>query len=284
VGNITSEQRELVVTETGSATELTAKPVILNESVTGVFCNGSVMAEYSVRNAPVRILIDGSDSMMVTTARDGTFSAFLPLPPGSHTLRAEFSPNDYPLSASMSDEVTVTVWAPLFSLPNVPSMDPVILYGALLLIFAVAGGGIIWRPRRKETTEAARIQEEIEKMLRKAAREPGLEAALHAAIGSLMDQYWAALTKDGLSDAAREAYLALAGRIAQSLGVPVAFRTLTPREMTEFCAGERYAGIFGHFVGNYEKIRYGSSDNEKDRQGFENALQIADQELWGDQH
>ena len=102
---------------------------------------------------------------------------------------------------------------------------------------------------------------------------------LHAAISSLMDRSWAALTKDGLSDAAREAYLALAGRIAQSLGVPVAFRTLTPREMTEFCAGERYAGIFGHFVGNYEKIRYGSSDNEKDRQGFEDALRTADQEL-----
>ena len=98
------------------------------------------MAEYPVRNAPVRILIDGSDSMKVTTARDGTFSAFLPLPPGSHTLRAEFSPGDYPLSASMSDDVKVTVWAPLFSLPKLPSMDPVILYGALLLIFVAAGG------------------------------------------------------------------------------------------------------------------------------------------------
>ena len=278
-GNITSEQRELVVAETGSETVLTATPGILNESVTGVFCNGTVMAEYPVRNAPVRILVDGSDIMKVTTARDGTFSAFLPLPPGSHTLRAEFPTGDYPISASMSDDVKVTVWAPLFSLPKLPSVDPVILYGALLLIFMAAGGRIFWRSRRKETTEAARIQEEIEKMLREMARDPGSEAALHTAITNLLDQYWAALTKDGLSDAAREAYLALASRIAQSLGVPVAFRTLTPREMTEFCAGERYAGIFGHFVGNYEKIRYGSSDNEKDRQGFENALQIADQEL-----
>jgi hypothetical protein len=140
------------------------------------------------------------------------------------------------------------------------------------------------RSKRKKSTEADLIKGKIEKMLRTADREQGSDAAFQAAISGLLDQYWAALTKDGLSEAARQAYLTLAGRIAYSLGLPLGYRTLTPREMSDYCSGERYAGFFTRFVSNYEKIRYGSSNSEKDRDGFERALQTAYREFGGDQY
>ena len=289
-GDVTSVGRELVIPETGSSIALTAAPVIVNRWETGALCNGSLMANYPVRNAPVRIFTDGIDSGEITTTEDGTFSVFLPLPPRSYSLRAVFSPGDLPLSASMSDDVPVTVWAPLFNLPDPSTMDrilqvmAVLLVGAVLVILAADAGGVLRLPKRKENTEAARIQERIEEMLRTADRKTGSDAAFQAAISNLLDQYWAALTKDGLSEAARQAYLTLAGRIAQSLGLHLGYRTLTPREMTEYCSGEHYASFFTRFVSNYEKIRYGSSNSEKDRIGFERALQNAYQEFGSDRY
>jgi hypothetical protein len=294
--NLSPAERILNVTMTRSVTTLIAKPGLLNGSVTGVRCNGSVMANHPVRNAPVTILFEGPGRLNLTTDGDGKYQVFLPLAPGNHTLRAQFSSEDYPLYPSESNETTVVVLSP--PLRFIPSGIPIITYGAIGLVLLGAGGAVIWYLRRgrraprsgtrlqEEPPEAIEIRQELEMIIREAEREfppagSAQEAALYKAINSLLGRYEACLREHGLSEAARQAYLALAGRIAARLRLP-AYRTLTPREMSKTCTTENYAGIFGRFVGIYEKIRYGGSNSEQDRRGFEEELREADTNVQGE--
>jgi hypothetical protein len=256
-----------------------------------------VIANRPVRNAPVTILFDGGSSLGTTTGEDGTFRVFLPLSPGWHTLRAQFSSEDYPLIPSTSKEVTILVPPPPIRLPDTSSWDPAIVFGALALVLLGAGTAAFWYTRRsktsgtgsyKEPAEAVRIREELEMIINEAEREfpqPGSarEAALYTAINSLLGRYDACLKEHGLSEAARQAYLTLAGRIAARLHLP-AYRTLTPREMSKTCTTENYAGFFSRFVRIYERIRYAGSESDQDRRGFEAELQKADTNVRGDQH
>jgi len=107
------------------------------------------------------------------------------------------------------------------------------------------------------------------------------EAALHDTVSTLLTRYFDCLIEHGLSEAARQAYLDLAGRVATRLRLP-AFRTLTPREMSRAASTERYAGIFARFVGIYEQIRYAGRKSEQDR--FEAELPHADTVVGGDRH
>ena len=295
-GNLTPAERILNVTKTASVTTLTAKPGLTNASVTGAFCNGTVMANHPVRNVPLTILFDGQGLLNTTTDGEGKYKVFLPLSPGRHTLKAQFSSDDYPLFPSQSNEVALQIPSPPISF--IPSGNPSLAYGAVALVLLGAGTAIIVFVRRrkpalhtgtglqKEPVEAVRIREELELIIREAEREfppagSAQEAALYKTINSLLGRYEACLRAHGLSEAARQTYLTLAGRIASRLRLP-AYRTLTPREMSETCTDESYAGIFDRFVRIYEKIRYGESTSEQDRKGFEVELQEADSKVGGD--
>ena len=300
--NLTPAERILTVTKSSSVTTLTAKPGLVNGSMTGALCNGSVIANRPVRNAPVTILSDGQGSMGTTTAGDGTFRVFLPLSPGRHTLRAQFSSDDYPLYPSRSEEVTIEVLPPpvTLRLPDTSSWNPYITFGALALVLLGAGSAAFWYIRRGKKTllagagfqgepaEAVRIREELEMIIHDAEREfppagSAQEATLCTAINSLLGRYDACLREHGLSEAARQAYLTLAGRIATRLRLP-AYRTLTPREMSKTCTTENYAGIFDRFVRIYERIRYAGSESDQDRRGFEAELQKAETKVRDDRH
>ncbi len=300
--NLTPAERVLTVTKAGTVTTLTAKPGLVNGSETGAVCNGSVIANRPVRNSPVTILFDGHGSIGTTTGEDGMFRVFLPLSPGRHTLRAQFSSDDYPLFPSLSEEVTIEVLPPpvTLSLPDPSSWNPYIAFGALALVLLSAGSAAFWFIRRgkktllagagaqKEPAEAVRIREELEMIIHEAEREfppagSAREAALCTAINSLLGRYDACLREHGLSEAARQTYLTLAGRIAARLHLP-AYRTLTPREMSTTCTTENYAGIFDRFVRIYERIRYAGSESDQDRRGFEAELQKADTNVRGDRH
>jgi hypothetical protein len=297
--NLTPAERVLNITKAGTVTTLSAKPGVINGSQTGAVCNGSVIANRPVRNAPVTILVDGGSSTGTTTGEDGMFRVFLPLSPGTHTLQAQFSSEDYPLLPSTSKEVTLLVPPPPIRLPDTSSWNPAIVFGALALVLLGAGTAAFWYTRRrkrlpagagpyKEPAEAVRIREELEMVIKEAEREfpqPGSarEAALYTAINSLLGRYDACLKQHGLSEAAREAYLTLAGRIAARLRLP-AYRTLTPREMSKTCSTENYAGFFSRFVRIYERIRYAGSESDQDRRGFEEELQKADTNVRGDRH
>jgi hypothetical protein len=299
-GNLTPAEQLLTVTKTGTVITLTAEPGLVNSSQTGAVCNGSVMANHPVRNALVTILVGGMGSLNTTTDNDGMFRAFLPLSPGRYTLRAQFSGDDYPLFLSVSDEVTIEVPPPpvTIRLPETSSWNPIIVYGTLALVLLGAGSVTLWYLRRnkraslagsrKEPPEAVRIREEIEMIISEAEREfppagSAQEAALYTAITGLLERYEACLREHGLSEAAHQAYLTLAGRIAARLHLP-SYRSLTPREMSTTVTTEHYAGIFGRFVGIYEKIRYAGSESEHDRRGFEEELQKADSEVRSDRH
>jgi len=118
-GSRAPAEKTLRVTRVGSVTTLAAEPG-LSGTETGAICSGTVMANYPVRNAPVTILSDGSSRTDTTTYEDGTFEVFVPLSPGNHTLRAEFSSEEYPISPSLSEEVTIEVLPPpvSFGLPE----------------------------------------------------------------------------------------------------------------------------------------------------------------------
>jgi hypothetical protein len=300
-GSLAPAEQKLRVTKSGTITTLTAKSGHA-DTETGAICTGSVMANHPVRNAPLTIFFDGNSRLDTITDEDGMYQAFVPLSPGNHKFRAQFSSDDYPLFPSLSDEVTIKVLpAPVsFSLPETSSWDPIIVYGALVLVLLGVGSAAFWFIRRskraplaragpyKEPADAVRIREDLELIITEAEQEfppagSEREAALHTAISTLLGMYWACLMEQGLSEAARQAYLTLAGRIAARLHLP-AFRTLTPREMSKTCSTENYAGIFDRFVGIYEKIRYGGSRSEQDRKGFEAELQKADTEVRSDSH
>jgi hypothetical protein len=298
--NLTPAERVLNVTMHDTATTLTAKPAVVNGSETGAVCNGSVIANRPVRNAPVTILFDGGSSTGTTTGEDGLFRIFLPLSPGTHTLRAQFSSDDYPLLPSTSKELTIMVPPPPIRLPDTSSWDPSIVSGVLAVVLLSAGTAAFWYTRRskralpagagfqEEPAEAVQIREELEMIIHEAEREfppagSAREAALFTAINSLLGRYDACLKEHGLSEAARQAYLTLAGRIAARLRLP-AYRTLTPREMSRTCTTENYAGIFYRFVRIYERIRYAGSESDQDRRGFEAELQKADTNVRGDRH
>jgi len=282
-GTLTSEHLPLEVTETATVTSLIAEPVIINRSESGAVCNGSVLANRPVRNAPVRILIDGENPVDVITAGDGTFSAVLQIPPGSRTLRAEFSADGYPLLPSTSEGVTVEVPPRPFQIPGTSPGEPLPAYMVVAFVLVCAGGAAAWFILRgrsapsgiePEPAEAARIRTELEEMISEAMKElppagSEREAALKTAINTQLERYAACLGEHGLSEAARQAYLTLAGRIAASLGVP-AYRSLTPREMSATCRSETYGHTFDLFVGIYERIRYAGSESELDKKGFFN--------------
>ena len=128
------------------------------------------------------------------------FRIFLPLSPGRHMLRAQFSSEDYPLFPSMSEEVTIVVPPPpvTLTLPDTSSWNPFIAYGALALVLLSGGSGVFWYFRRgkkavlasagsqKEPAEAVRIREELEMIIHEAEREfppagSAREAALYTA-------------------------------------------------------------------------------------------------------
>ena len=88
------------------------------------------------------------------------FRVFLPLSPGRHTLRAQFSSDDYPLFPSVSEEVTIVVPPPpvAIRLPDTSSWNPVIVYGALALVLLGAGSAtfLVPPPEQKGSHSHAR--------------------------------------------------------------------------------------------------------------------------------
>ena len=279
-GNFTSDEQVLVVQQIGTTTLLRAVPGYTNFSEPGVYCNGTVTANLPVRSAPVLILADGDTAANLSTAGDGSFGAFLALPSGRHTIVAQFLADGYPLNGSESDPVTVVV-------PAVPiRLADILIVAAVLIIIAIAAAGI-WLVRHPPESGSRFTMAEEELLDGILPETLGLqtipvEPDIPPEAGALLARYEAMLREHGLSEAARRAYLDLAGRIAKSLRVK-GYRTLTPRELSGACAKRSYGGIFDLFVESYERIRYGGSADLKDREGLEEELQVADRETGREQ-
>jgi len=271
-GTLVSPQQALVVRMSGTTTTLNAEPGYRNYTETGAWCDGTVMAGPPVRGAPVTLLADGDPAMTVKTAENGTYRAFLPLPGGSHTITADFSAQGFPLDPSSSTPVSLIVPATPIRLVD--------LLAVAAFFFLILGGGLFWLVRHppKAAVPEPEPGDDIGSLLEEAAplSLPGHEE-LPPEIGTLYARYQAILKEQGLSEAARRAYLDLAARIALHLRLP-AYRTFTPRELSGAASGKIYGGIFDIFVDSYERIRYGGSTQQQDKTGFEQELKAADTE------
>jgi len=271
-GTLPAVTREFTVGVGGTTISLTADPGYHNWSETGVYCKGDVAANIPVGNAPVTIFADGQPAINTTTAENGTFSTFVPLQEGPHAMAAQFSADGYPLDPSVSSPVVVAV-------PSAP-IRLADLLGAAALVLLALGAVFVWLVRHPPGVAATEPEHDdgIGSLLTDSVPPaPEDSDELPPEIGTLFARYQAILREEGLSDAARKAYLDLAARIAAHLRLPE-YRTLTPRELSGVCTNRSYAGIFDIFVDSYEKIRYGGSMKKQDQTGFEQELKAADTE------
>lgn len=67
-----------------------------------ILCNGTVLANRPVRNAPVEIIADYHTILRQTTDKNGAYQAQIRLSPGTHTLQARFVNDTYPVYQSGS--------------------------------------------------------------------------------------------------------------------------------------------------------------------------------------
>jgi hypothetical protein len=277
-----SELRSLEVFVSDSTTTLSVSRPNASGWIT---CTGSVMANRSVRAAPVELVLDGEGVNTTVTDKNGKFTKLLQLPAGRHTMVARFDAGGFPLRPSESAPQTVTVSTP-FALPLIP-----LLAGTLILV-TFAGGAWYYLRRMKGMRTAAATREKNEEPVVPAV-EPGTdlppelvqEKPAEGGGGDdlLIDRYTRLLQEQGLSAAARMVYIGFSGRIARTLHIP-RHAALTPRELSRTCTGKPFCRPFASFVQVYEQIRYGGYKSGDVQAEFETEMKNTDSHLGGEDH
>ena len=292
--NLSSPAVQLQVIPVNSTTTLSARP---SPGKTTADCNGTIIANYPVRYAPFTITEKGQVLINGTTDGMGAFTATVPLPPGIHILTARFSSPAYPVNPSFSDPVTVTI-PPL---PSVPTGKKNTLWDTIIAGIIIAGvpaaaaAGALWYLRRKKLP-AGPVADD-----RGAGTIPGFSAKTpeirtppeperfdRAILSALLREtvstrFRKLIRSDGLSEAAHQIYLAIAGRIALRHHIDK-YRALTPRELAKTCAGEHFFTSLHAFIAAYEKIRFGGGTGNQEQSEFETSLKTIDRETRGDHH
>jgi len=291
-GQLVSNIVPFTVHRSGSNTTLSAFP---DTGTIAAVCPGTVTANRPVRLAPVNITEGNRVISSGRTDDSGLFNITVPLAPGTHILRAEFSSPEFPVNPSVSSPVSVTIPSPApLPVPTAgAARGPVLTWAAaILVILASAGIALLYLRKREcggrgpvqeEPPEAAEIRKELDDLLRAGCGpdRPAPVSDIPERLTTLLARYREVLRDRGVSDAARQGYLVLAGRVARVLGIP-RYRTRTPREMAESGRDEKFGGIFATFIAAYERIRYAGSRTAQDEAGLEERLVLADSEIRGD--
>lgn len=296
-GRLTSESVILTVLPVDSVITLAAVPDTGNKTAE---CNGTLFTSRPVRFAPVTVTDETGHSFSATTDGTGYYAATIPLSPGDHTLVARFSSTEFPINASESDPVSVTIpdtgiLSPVVSSPNSPENNfPGLaeILGTLGIVALSGLGAFLYLSRNKgmkspevpapEPPEARAVREEIETILGEEDT-PVIEKAQAEKVTGLLIRYRELLEEHGISHAAHAGYLELAGRVAKALNIP-RYRTKTPREMADSCRNESWGGIFSRFTGIYERIRYGGSRKKPDQEALEEGMRQAEQGIGGEKN
>ena len=291
--DLTSPQVPLLIDPVNSTTTLSARAVAGRQEAV---CNGTVIANVPVRYAPYSIVEKGKTVAQGTTDNKGAFNTTVPLSAGTHILYAAFSSRAYPINASESDPVTVTIETP----PGIATetsgdvQNPVFVWALVAGILAASGGGAFWylsrkkgadgRPGRGSPTAIDILPPEAPQA-EKTPEQVRIDRAIFSALkhDTLFARYKRLLGLSGLSEAAHQVYLILAGRIAMRRHID-RYQTLTSRELAHTCKEERFGPLLHSFVGAYEKIRYGGKSDERARGAFESSLNTVDRETRGDKH
>lgn len=291
--NITSPKVSLLIDPVNSTTTLSALPV---PGKLEAICNGTVIANEPVRYAPYVIAEKGEIIADGTTDGNGAFNTTVPLSAGTHYIYAAFSSPDYPVNASKSDLVNVTIEAPQGIAAETKGnlQDPVIVWALVVAILAASGGGAFWYLFRKkgparrsgrDFPAAGDLLPPESPLPEKTPEQVRLDRALFSSLkrDSLFDRYRRLLGLSGLSEAAHQVYLILAGRIAMRRHIE-RYQTLTSRELAHTCKEDRCGPSLHSFVGSYEKIRYGGKTDEPSRTAFESTMDTVDRDTRGDRH
>jgi len=229
------ELSELVTFEVfASATNIS-----LNEDGTGTLFAGNI----PVRGAPVTIYADRIPTATAETDSGGRYNVSFSLSPGEHELKAVFESSDFPLEASESAVIRVSVQEPGNSLP--------LIAGAILIIL-IGAGIYLRRTRGSETApEEAEIPEEVIVEAPILPEDPRRHAL------NIMDS-------EGPEGLFHDLLLWL-GEIHQIPG----YEYKTPREFAESCREFTVYLAVKDFVDLYETIHYaGQNAGPDERQAL----------------
>jgi len=257
-----------------------------------VICNGSVLANVPVRSASVQLELDATQVLVTKTDAKGLYKKTIQLPPGSHTIVARFTGDDYPIYPSESDPVRVDI-------SLIPGVDmdyrliTLVIVGIVILLLFLGAGLFYYRRISRQKTH---ILDYVRKSIFRTtpdpdpagtdetARDEGIQSDIPAYNDETIIMYYKRiLSEHGLSAASRVVYQQLAGRVARDLRIRK-HQALTPREMARTCKGKAYCGTFARFTAAYERVRYGRQHAEKDRTVFETAAELTDEQTGGENH
>nr|WP_319375665.1 DUF4129 domain-containing protein [uncultured Methanoregula sp.] len=257
-----------------------------------VVCNGSVFANLPVRSASVRLEWDSSQVLITKTDAKGLYKKTIQLPPGSHTIVARFTGDDYPIYPSESDPVRVDI-------SIIPGVDmdyrliTLVIVGIVILLLFLGAGLFYYRRISRQKTH---ILDYVRRSIFRTTPDPapagmdetapdeGIQSDIPAYNDETIIMYYKRiLSEHGLSAASRVVYQQLAGRVARDLRIRK-HQALTPREMARTCKGKAYCGTFARFTAAYERVRYGRQHAEKDRTVFETAAELTDEQTGGENH
>jgi hypothetical protein len=282
-----SADKTLTVIAVDSATNLTLDKPDIDGNVN---CTGTVLANYPVASAPVQITWDQSHVIVTTTNAKGEFMETIHLPPGRHTLIADFSGDGFPINPSESDPATVDI-----TFIRGVQMD----YGLIalvisgIIIFLLFIGTAIYYLRRMGprtlpspvTSRDPDFPDETGRL--QTVQVPGQKTpaddSLNSGKETIIAYYTRLLRVLGLSAASRKIYQEFAERIARDHRIK-RHKSLTAREMSRNCKGKPYCGAFARFVSAYEQIRYGGHVSVRDQAVFETAIDSTEEQMRSEEH
>jgi len=284
-----SVNRTLTVLQVDSITNLTVSRPDKDSTVN---CTGVVMANYPVRSATIQITWDQTHVLVTKTDSRGWFMKEIQLPPGKHTLVAQFSGESYPINPSESDPQVVEISL----IPQ--SGDEFNLWNLILTIFAVviivvfAGAAIFYLKRMtRKHLPVSDISSDTDDENKTGSsgdsdiHAPAMDTSelFDADNETLLAYYRRLLKEKGLNTASWRVYQHLSGRVARDLNIK-RHKALTAREISRTCKGRSYCKPLARLISAYERIRYGGEITVKDQTVFETALHSTDDKMEGKDH
>jgi hypothetical protein len=286
-----SANQTLTVIPADSVTNLTISSPDQNGNVN---CTGYVSATYPVAFGSVQITWDETHIIITKTDANGFFSKEVQLPPGAHTIIADFPAIGYPINPSASEPQVVNI-------SILPAGNQLLLTLGVIGIFLLFLGAAvfyIWRMTRKRLplpegtfwnkpdptpSPTGNALPEPAVVITSTDQTSAVDAFRKLDTETVITYYVRILQEQGLSAASWCAYQQMAARIARDLHIK-RYKSLTAREMSRICKGKPYCGTFVRMTSAYERIRYGNDASGADRALFENAMQLTDEQTGGEHH
>ncbi len=226
---------------------------------TAASCTGSLLTAggHPVAHAPVNFTIDGRTGAESVTEADGSYVCLINLTPGTHTITAAFSGEDFPLNESSSQPITINLIPGFGSSTNLMAV-------AIVGIASILGGN--WYLRRSRNavpppekplsiTESPPEAEVLEQ-----ENEPRMADEDLRLLGSTL------ISTDDPREGVALLYRALFERLATMTRVPLT-RAKTPRELLENYRNQPFASTLADFVELHERICYaGRIPDSRERQ------------------